>query len=448
MTRRRRILWLLPTAALVAALGGAWFAISRSSPTSKPNPGQRAKAPLVQVEEARAGDMEQVLELTGEVVATDSVVIAATKEGPITYCPWREGDEVRAGEKLVEIDREVHRAEVKAAEAALSIARAKLADLKAGARPEEIQKAEANVRRWKATLQDAREVYRRQADLAKKNFTPQQSLDQARERMEVAEAELAAAQQTLRMLEAGPTPTETAVQEAAVEEAAARLALAKAHLAECVLTAPSEGVITRVHVRPGDLAVPRSPLVEMYAPASLVVRFSVPEAHAAGVRPGLELEATLDAFPGRTFTAKVLRVYPHLDPRMRTRTVEARFDQARGLMPNQFARLKVRLELARDAVTIPAQAVLQAPDGAQSAYVVKEGKALRRDLQLGIEQGQRVQVTRGIEPGEQVVVKGNETLKEGAPVRLAGDGPKPKGPGGPQGDGSPNQPPEGEGGRE
>ena len=163
---------------------------------------------LVEVEVVRRGEIVQHMELSGEVVATDSVVIAATKEGPIGYCPWREGDEVKGpvrkgetvipGEKLIEIDREVHRAEVQAAEAALAVARAKLADLKAGTRPEEVDKAQANVRRWQATLAEARASYQRQEQLIADEFTSQQSVGQARERMDVAQAELAAAQETLR----------------------------------------------------------------------------------------------------------------------------------------------------------------------------------------------------------------------------------------------------------
>ncbi len=421
MSKRKKLVLLLPVIALAGA-AAAWLAVGRTPQAKAENPGQAAKAPLVEVEAARVGDMTQTLELTGEVVATNAVVIAATKEGPITYCPWREGDEVRAGEKLVEIDREVHRAEVEASRAALMLAEAKLADLKAGARPEEIEKAEANLAKWRATVEESRKSYQRQAELIKQEFTSQQSFDQARERMKVTEAELAAAEEALRMLRAGPTTTELAVQEAAVKEASAKLALADAHLAECVIAAPFDGRIAHVHVRPGDLAVPRSPLIEMYAPASLVVRFSVPEVYAAAVRTGLRLEATLDALPGRTFPAQVVRVYPQLDPVMRTRTAEAKFTPPVDLMPHQFARLTLELGLARQAVLIPTEAVIETAQGETIAFVVEAGKAVRRKVTLGIEGKRSVQVSQGIAPGEHVVVRGNEGLTDGAPVRIAGAG--------------------------
>ena len=418
----------------------------RSNGSPPAEPAKKYRPALVEVEPARRGEITRTLALTGEVVATDSVVIAAIKEGPISSCPCREGDTVEKGKTLVEIDRAVHRAEVGAAAAALSVARAKLADLKAGARPEEIQKAEANIRKWQATLDEARETYRRQTDLIKKDFTSKQSVDQARERMAVAEAELAAARETLSMLKAGPTATEVAVQTAAVEEAAARMALARAHLAECVIAAPFDGMIAKVHVRVGDLATPRTPLLEMYAPASLVVRFAVSEAHAAAIRPGLPLTATLDALPDRTLTGKVVRAYPQLDSAMRTRTVEAKLDPAAKLMPHQFARLTLELGSADDAVIIPAQAVIETPQGDKIVFVIEAGKAMRRKVTLGIEGKQSVQVVEGIAAGEPVVVTGNEGLKDGAPVRVAGAGEGPRKPGHRAGAGS--SPPDGaEGGR-
>ncbi|MBS3763797.1 MAG: efflux RND transporter periplasmic adaptor subunit, partial [Planctomycetes bacterium] len=277
------------------------------------------------------------------------------------------------------------------------------------------------VRRWKATLEEARTAYERQKKLQAKDFTSEQSVDQAREKMEVAKAELANAQERLHMLEAGPTRTEIAVQEANVKEAEAKLDLARAHLEECVIKAPFEGIITRVHVREGDLATPRSPLIEMYDPDSLVVRFSVPEAYAAEVHPGLTVEVQLDAVPEDAFRGEVVRVFPQLDASMRTRTVEAKLEESERLMPHQFARITLELGSATGAVIVPAEALRETPGGKLVAFVVKDGKAVRRMVQTGIEQEQRVQITKGIKAGERVVVTGGK-LKDGDRLSVIGEG--------------------------
>jgi len=417
----KTILLILLVPALVA---GAWVirhSLSGDSADSAPSKSAKQPKPLlVEVKPVRRGKIAQILELSGEIVAIESVVIAATKEGPIMYCPWREGDSARAGEKLIEIDRDVHRAEVQAVEATLAVARSKLADLKAGTRPEEINRAEATVQRWQATLAEARKSHERQSQLIAQEFTSQQSVDQAHERMAIAKAELAAAGETLRMLKAGPTPTEIAVQSTAVQEADARLALAKAHLAECVITAPFDGTITKVYVRAGDLASAKAPLLEMFAPSSLVVRFAVPEAYAATVRPGLGMQVTLDAMPGQTFSAEVARVYPQLDQAMRTRTVEARLTEPVEPAPGMFARLSLELRKAKNAILVPAEAVLTTPTGGRVAFVVDKGKAHRRDVGLGIQGEQVVQIVGGVEAGERVVVAGHGALRDGQTVRIAG----------------------------
>jgi multidrug efflux pump subunit AcrA (membrane-fusion protein) len=407
--------------AIVLGIAGASLFLSIAGDDSENNKSQGKKSGgprNVEVKAAQEEEIARTLERSGEVVATESVVIAATKEGPIAYCPWREGDEVKAGEKLIEIDRQVYRAEARQAKAELEVARAKLADLKAGTRSEEIDQAKAGVRKWQATLEEARTTYERQKRLLSQEFTSEQSVDQARERMEVARAELGNAEERLRMLKAGPTKTEIAVQKAGVEDAEAKLELARAHLEECLIKAPFDGVIDKVHVRRGDLATPRSPLIEMFDPDSLVVRFSVPEAHAAAVKLGLTVKVRLDALSGQTFQGEITRVYPSLEEDLHTRTVEAELAGSRDLMPHQFARIILQVEAAENAVVVPVEAVQEMSDGGKVAFVVEDGKAVQRVIEVGIEKEQRVQVVRGIEPGDQVVVAGSDGLKDGTPVRI------------------------------
>jgi len=424
---------------LILAAAGAllwWAAASMQSAdpsttaASQGKQGKKGKALLVELLPVQQGGIVDRLELSGEVVASNVVVIAAIKEGLVTYCPWREGDAVKGpdndgetaapGERLIELDREVLRAEVQTHTAALAVARARLADLKAGARAEEQARAAAQVRKWQATMIEARSEHDRETQLAAEDLTTQEQVDRARTRLEVAQAELAAARETLRMLEAGPTASEIAVQESAVAEAAARLALSRAHLSESVMCAPFDGVISAVHVRPGDLASPRSPLLELYAPQSLVIRFAVPEAQASVVQPGLQLQATFDALQGRTFPAEITRVYPQLDQAMRTRTVEAKLTGSAAIVPHMFARLKLELRRVDEAVLVPAEAVMTAPSGERYVFVVVQGTAQRRVIAVGIEQEQVIQALSGIKPGQRVVVAGQAALRDGQSVRVPG----------------------------
>ncbi len=411
---------LLILIVVVVAAIAIWYGMSSRLSQPSDSEAKQPKPLPVEVQKVSYGDISNTLELSGEVVATESAVIAATKEGPITNCPRREGDIVQAGEKLVEIDRAIYRADVQMSEASLAVAQAKLADLEAGARPEEIDRAEANVHRWEATLEEARKNHERETELLARKFTSQQSVDQARERMVVAEAELSAARETLMILKVGPTLPEIEIQSSMVKEASAKLELAKSHLAECVITAPFDGIITKVHVRYGDLASAKAPLIEMYAPESLVLRFAIPEAYVAAVKPGLKLKASFDAIPGKVFTAEVELVYPQLDEVMRTRTIEARLTESAELLPNMFTRLTLELQKAENALLLPANAVLTNPKGMSVVFVVEEGKAHQREVKLGIRHENDVQIISGIELGDQVIVSGHAKLRDGQAIKIIG----------------------------
>ena len=387
---------------------------------SNESDGKAKKPPLVKVQPARLAEISERLENTGEVVATNAVTVRATMEGPIGYCPWREGDRIeKPGQKLVEINRPLYREEVKAAEASLAVAKAKLADLKAGARPEEIAQAKESVKQLDECTGFAKADLERIQSLVKSGSLPGEAVEKARVTYIKCQTQLVAAKERLGMLEIGPTKTEIAVQEAMVKEAAAKRAVSKAKLDECMMPAPFAGVVTAVYVRPGDMAVVKAPLLDMMDTSSLVVRFALPESRSSTIRQGAEATIILDALPGRKFGAKVVRVYPELDRNTRTRTVEAKVTEPAGLVPGMFARVSVAARTVKEAVIVPDAAILTLPDRTKVAFVVADGKASMRTVKAGIEQGQRVQIVEGIRPGELVVVAGNQNLKDGAQVQLS-----------------------------
>jgi len=380
--------------------------------------GKSKKPPRVEAVAAEKTRMVELLETTGNVVAVNTVTLGATVEGPISFCPWREGDRVEAGETLIEIDRPLYRQELAAAEAALAVARAKLADLKAGARPEEIQQAKESVRHFQDCTEFAKADLERIRSLVESGSLPAETMEKARVSYVKCHTQLEAAKEQLAMLEAGPTKTEIGVAQAAVDEASARVGLAQAKLDECLLKASFAGVITEVFVRPGDLATPRAHLLKMMAPSSLVVRAGLPESCAADIRTGTEATVRLDAFPRKMFNARIERVYPRLEWESRTRIIEVKIIEPVELIPHLFARVSVRGRVAENAVVIPDAAVVTTPRGHKVVYVVQEGKASMRRVTLGLEQGDRVQVTDGIQPGEVVIIAGNLNLKDGATVQL------------------------------
>ncbi len=249
-----------------------------------------------------------------------------------------------------------------------------------------------------------------------RNTAAQAQLAAAQAAFKEQEQELARITQLVRSGAIPAAQLETARSK--FENARAQVAKAKESASDYSVAAPWDGIVSKVLVRDGDFVAPRAALVEMFDPRSLVIRFAVPEVQATELHPDLPVVAQLDAYPGKSFRGRVQRVYPELDTRMRSRTVEAVLDQPLELIPGMFARLVVHLASVPDALMVPTEAVLVTPKNERILFVVQDGKAVRRKVETGIEQSGRIQIVTGLKAGEEVVVAGNEKLKDGVEVRV------------------------------
>lgn len=251
-------------------------------------------------------------------------------------------------------------------------------------------------------------------------------------RAAAAQAQVTAAAESLKEQEAELNRIKILVESGAVpgaqldtarakyEGAKALLAKAREQAGDYSVEAPWDGIVAKVLVKDGDFVAPRTPLVEMYDPQSCVISIAIPEARVKEVKRGTGAQVQLDAYPGQTYPGKVSLVYPNLDTRMRTRTAEVTLSAPVALIPGMFARLRLALESVQEALVIPMDAVLLQPNGEKVVFVYQDGKAQRRLVQTGAEVGGQVQIVAGLQPGESVIVAGQEKLKDGAAVNVQG----------------------------
>jgi len=204
-----------------------------------------------------------------------------------------------------------------------------------------------------------------------------------------------------------------------VSRAQAKLSQAKESIEDYRIQAPWAGLVAKVFVTDGDFVAPRVPLVEIFNPNSVVIRFAVPETLSPNISAGIKLLAKLDAYPNRNFNAIITRVYPELDRGTRTRTVEAKIVDDVALFPGLFARVSIAIKTEPNAITIPDKALLTTPQGDKIVFIVENDKASLRMVKTGVEQGHRIQILEGIKAGELVVISGNENLNDGMKIQLA-----------------------------
>ncbi|KJS03583.1 MAG: hypothetical protein VR65_01095 [Desulfobulbaceae bacterium BRH_c16a] len=314
--------------------------------------------PTVKVETVGTVELTKTMELTGSVRPTRIAKLASPAEGPVEVCAI--GDcKVREGDSVKKGQKLFQIGRNKAAEAQLASAR--------------------------QALQEQTAELQRMEQLAEAGAIPGAQVDTVRSRHENAKAQLA------KSMESN---------------------------ADYSVTAPWDGIIAKINVTEGEYVAPRAVLAEIFDPGSLVVQFAVPEAKSTEVALGMAVLLELDAHPGKTLQAEITRVFPHLDEKMRTRTVEATLSGSVALIPGMFARIQVILTMIPDAITVPAYSLVVTPDGGHTAFVVENGKAVKRKLNTGLEVNGRVQVLTGLKAGDQLIVAGQEKLKDSAIVKV------------------------------
>ncbi|MDE7081845.1 MAG: efflux RND transporter periplasmic adaptor subunit [Muribaculaceae bacterium] len=185
-----------------------------------------------------------------------------------------------------------------------------------------------------------------------------------------------------------------------------------------VLTAPVSGVVTARNYDPGDMTASLPILtIGTVNPVKAVV--NVNESDFSKVHTGMPAILTLQAYPDEEFTGKVTLVAPTVDAASRTFGVEVTLPNPSGrILPGMFGRIQLDLGSARTAVVSDKAVEKQRGSGNYFVYVVKDGKAIWTQVELGRRLGDSYQILSGIEPGEQVVVSQKSKLNSGAPVKV------------------------------
>jgi membrane fusion protein (multidrug efflux system) len=297
-------------------------------------------------------------------------------------------DEASAVGSLKSVDAVVLRPEVSGRVAAIRFADGQKAAKGAVLIELDAQTQAAELQQAKASLGLAQTNLKRSEDLFQKKFVSQRSLDEAQAQLKVQEA---------------------------------ALALAEAKLGKMTLRAPFAGVVGLRSVSVGDFVKDGQELVNFEGVATLKVDFRLPELYLAKLAKGQRVELASDAMPGKTFAATVDAIDPLIDANGRSLAVRARLDNAEGaLRPGMFVRVRLIFGSRENVLTIPEQALVPAAQG-QAVFVVADGKAKQTPVKLGQRRAGSVEIVEGLKAGDTVVTAGQLKLRDGAPVRPAGE---------------------------
>ena len=194
--------------------------------------------------------------------------------------------------------------------------------------------------------------------------------------------------------------------------------IAQLNLSYSDIRAPFAGIVAVRHVKLGQEIAIGTSMFRVTDPTPLKASVFVPERELARLKPGQSAWISVDALAGRSFPATVRLVAPVVDAATATFKVTLEVNDPKGdLKPGMFARVGIVFERRADALTIPRLALLDT-DGSSNVFVVTAGKAEQRAIKTGLSNAGRVEIVEGLKGNEQVVVVGQNGLKDGNPVRV------------------------------
>ncbi|OPY80904.1 MAG: Multidrug resistance protein MdtE precursor [Syntrophorhabdus sp. PtaU1.Bin058] len=256
----------------------------------------------------------------------------------------------------------------------------------------EVVRAEAFLRQTEATLANTKIEFSRKEALYREQLVTSQQFDDVSTRLTYAESE--------------------------VERARAALTIAKQKLAKTKIYSPLASRVKEKKVSPGDFVKVGASLFILIQPNPLKVRFAVPEKDVGKLKVGQDVILKVDAFQDKEFKGKVSIVFPSLDEKTRTLTLEALVPNSDGMLkPGLFTKVILYTGPAKDTVVVPVTALLYEAEKVR-LFTVSGDRAKETRVRIGSKYGEMMEIMEGIQEGEKVVVAGQQNLSEGVKVSV------------------------------
>ncbi len=357
--------------------------------------------PEVQVARVRAASSDATVEIPGQTMALVETPIYARVDGYIKQRTVEIGDRVKKGQLLMELDTPDLDQQIVQARATLAQSQAALAQLQAS-----LQSAQSKLKLSSVTSE-------RYHTLAVQGVMSKQDDDTARAAMESGQANVNAAEESVRAQQATIASNDANLNRLLEQKKFARM------------EAPFDGVVTYRNLQFSDVGTLVSSgsassnqeilRVSQLQPLRIVV--NVPQSYAPEIRVNQTAELALDEFPGRTFTARVMSTTDSVDPATRTMLTILVLDNAGGeLLPGMYTKVRFRLPHSVNVLRLPAEALLFRTEGPVAAVVGVDHKVHLHKLTLGRDYGPEVEVTSGLADGDMVVLNPTDAIHEDALV--------------------------------
>ena len=397
---------IVPALCLASLLAGCSHGEKETEPTV-----------TVQVAPAAIKPIQEIVRAEAVLYPLHQAALVPKISAPVRKFLVNRGSKVRAGQLLAILENRDLAAAATENRGGYEQAEAAYSTTTSASLPEEIQKAELDVRAAKANLEAEQKVYDSRVMLFNQGALPRKELDASAVSLTQAKNQYDIADKHLNGLLA--TGKQNTMKSAAgqLTSAKGKYAGAEAQLSYSEIRSPINGVVTDRPLYPGETAAAGTPLMTIMDISQVIAKAHLPQAEAALLKPGdpATLTAGTDQVQG-----KVTLVSPALDANSTTVEVWVQAANAnQALKPGSSVEISARAKSIPDALVIPASALLTTPEGATTVMVAgSDGRAHQREVKVGVRQEKEVQITEGLKAGENVITAGGYGLPDNTKIRI------------------------------
>lgn len=428
------------TAAVIAISAGVFFGINNSgsaatnattttnstaststSASAKADNANEVAIPVFS-QIVKADTISQRIKTTGDIKPMLGVSINPEVSGKIEEILVDVGDIVKKGQKLAQINDETQQAQYAQAQAAFNLAKTSIESQKVAieSAKSSLVSAKASVEASESQLKNLTVTRKRLEKLFSEGAVSRQDVDDIITKYDNANAAHISAQSNVKRSSDAVQTALMALEmrKAEMAQAEANLNAVKVNLDHTVVDAPFDGVITARYADPGANAKTDKALFEIEQNSPVKIIGSVSEKDLFQIDGGeTEVIVKVDSLAG-DFKGVIKKVYPAIDNSSRTGKIEIHMPNTDNtLRTGMFARLDILVSTHKGAVIIPRDALVRY-DGGCLTFVVENNRAVKRQIKIGIIDNNQIEVIDGLKPGERIISKGIEFIRDGALVSI------------------------------
>lgn len=423
---RRKFFVILGIVLLVFALIGGYFYLEHRKQTEAVASTEEEKPETVvsvKVAKSEKESIAQEFTAIGTVAPAEQSTVAASISAQIKQMRLLKNQFVRQGDVLAVLASQDLQSQRNEAKAALDEAKLNLETLDKVTIPQTKAQTDKDLSDAKANADNARATYERRKDLYDKGGLSLKELETSKLALQNAENALRLAQQNSKLNSSAVNPNARAIAENKIRQAQEKINTidTQANLAE--VRAPISGVVTDQFQYEGEFAAQGAKLLTISAIGSVIVKANLADTVVANLETGDAVTIFLPSAPDERMAGKVTQISRAADSQNRTVEVWANFANERGLLrAGDSVQFVISAKPAEDAVVVPISAVtLDASNSDEGTVMTVDDQSIAHEtkVKVGIKQGDKIQITEGLEGGETIVTEGNYELPDGTRVEPA-----------------------------